>query len=57
VSRSTRLDLAGIGSMVVDELYRSPRILGPEEKAILRPFEDGARSRRFVGGVVLNHLG
>ena len=43
--------------MVVDELYRSPRILGPEEKAILRPFEDGARSRRFVGGVVLNHLG
>jgi len=57
VSRGGRLDLAGIGSMVVDELYRSPRILGPEEKAILRPFEDGARSRTFVGGVVLNHLG
>jgi len=51
------LDLAGIGSMVVDELYRSPRILGPDEKAILRPFEDGARSHAFVGGVVLNHLG
>jgi len=57
VSRAARLDIAGIGSMVVDELYRSPRILGPEEKAILRPFEDGARSRCFVGGLVLNHLG
>jgi sugar/nucleoside kinase (ribokinase family)/D-arabinose 5-phosphate isomerase GutQ len=57
VSRGTRLDIAGIGSMVVDELYRSPRILGPDEKAILRPFEDGARSHAFVGGVVLNHLG
>jgi len=57
VSRSARLDIAGIGSMVVDQLYRSPRILGPDEKAILRPFEDGARSHAFVGGVVLNHLG
>jgi len=57
VSRGARLDIAGIGSMVVDELYRSPRILGPDEKAILRPFEDGARSHAFVGGVVLNHLG
>jgi arabinose-5-phosphate isomerase len=57
VSRSTRLDIAGIGSMVVDELYRSPRILGPDEKGILRRFEDGARSHAFVGGVVLNHLG
>jgi arabinose-5-phosphate isomerase len=57
VSRSSRLDLAGIGSMVVDELYRSPRILGPDEKGMLRSYEDGARSRAFVGGVVLNHLG
>lgn len=57
MSRGARLDLAGIGSMVVDELYRSPRILGPDEKAILRPFENGARSHAFVGGVVLNHLG
>jgi len=57
VSRGARLDIAGIGSMVVDELYRCPRILGPDEKVILRPFEDGARSHAFVGGVVLNHLG
>ncbi|HYB12813.1 MAG TPA: PfkB family carbohydrate kinase [Myxococcota bacterium] len=57
MSEAARLDIAGIGSMVVDELYRSPRILGPDEKTILRPFEDGARSHTFVGGVVLNHLG
>jgi arabinose-5-phosphate isomerase len=57
MSRDRVLDIVGIGSMVVDELYRSPRILGPDEKAILRPFEDGGRTHAFVGGVVLNHLG
>ena len=51
------LDVAGIGSMVVDRLYRIPRILHADEKGILRSFEDGARCRTYVGGVVLNHLG
>ncbi len=51
------LDVVGIGSMVVDRLHRSPRILGGDEKGILRAFETGESARSFVGGVVLNHLG
>jgi ribokinase len=51
------LDVVGIGSMVVDHLYRSPRILRGEEKGILRPHDSGESARSFVGGVVLNHLG
>ncbi len=50
-------DVAGIGSMVVDRLHRIPRVLGPEEKGILRPMPDGKPQQTFVGGVVLNHLG
>ncbi len=52
-----RLDVAGIGSMVVDRFHRAPRILGPDEKCILEPLAGGAPTTRFVGGVVLNHLG
>ena len=47
---------AGIGSMVVDRLHRVPRILGADEKGILRGSAAGVREVR-VGGVVLNHLG
>jgi arabinose-5-phosphate isomerase len=50
-------DVAGIGSMVVDRLHRIPRVLGAEEKGILRPMPDGRPEQTFVGGVVLNHLG
>lgn len=50
-------DVAGIGSMVVDRLHRIPRVLGAEEKGILRPMSDGRPEQTFVGGVVLNHLG
>jgi arabinose-5-phosphate isomerase len=50
-------DVAGIGSMVVDRLHRTPRVLGPEEKGILRLMPDGKPAQTFVGGVVLNHLG
>jgi arabinose-5-phosphate isomerase len=46
----------GIGSMVVDRLHRVPRILGADEKGILRAGKAGVREVR-VGGVVLNHLG
>ncbi|NRA08400.1 MAG: SIS domain-containing protein [Myxococcales bacterium] len=51
------LDLVGIGSMVVDRVHRAPRLLGAEQKAILRDVEDAGPVRRHVGGVVLNHLG
>lgn len=59
------LDVVGIGSMVVDRVHRAPRILGGDEKAILRDVAGGRPGSprpgspvgAFVGGVVLNHLG
>jgi arabinose-5-phosphate isomerase len=56
VSRKPGKPTIGIGSMVVDRLHRVPRILGADEKGILRPGPAGPREVR-VGGVVLNHLG
>ena len=50
-------DVAGTGSMVVDEIHLAPRILGADEKSLLRADEHGDVVRRLVGGVVLNHLG
>jgi ribokinase len=57
MSGGSRRDVAGIGSMVVDRLHRIPRVLGPEEKGILRPMPTCPPEKIFVGGVVLNHLG
>jgi arabinose-5-phosphate isomerase len=48
--------VVGIGSMVVDRVHRTPRILACDEKIALREV-DGGPVRRSVGGVVLNHLG
>jgi arabinose-5-phosphate isomerase len=50
-------DVAGTGSMVVDEIHLVKRILGADEKSLLRADENGSVVRRLVGGVVLNHLG
>lgn len=50
-------DVAGTGSMVVDEIHLTKRILGADEKSLLRTDEEGSVVRRLVGGVVLNHLG
>jgi arabinose-5-phosphate isomerase len=52
-----RLDIVGIGSMVVDRVHRAPRLLGAEQKGILRGVGDAGPVRSHVGGVVLNHLG
>jgi len=57
MNAARRLDLAGIGSVVADRLHRVPRLLGPDEKGILRPMAGGAPTELHVGGVVLNHLG
>jgi arabinose-5-phosphate isomerase len=51
------LDVVGIGSMVVDRVHRAPRLLGSEQKGILRAMADGGPVETHVGGVVLNHLG
>ena len=53
----SRLDAVGIGSMVVDRVHRAPRLLGSEEKGILRDMGGGSPVETHVGGVVLNHLG
>jgi arabinose-5-phosphate isomerase len=55
--RGRDLDVVGIGSMVVDRLHRSPRVLGADEKACLQTLPGGGHRASFVGGVVLNHLG
>ncbi len=57
MSARGRYDLAGTGSMVLDRIFRVPRLLGREEKGPLAapPGEPVAYER--VGGVVLNHLG
>jgi sugar/nucleoside kinase (ribokinase family)/D-arabinose 5-phosphate isomerase GutQ len=47
----------GIGSMVADRLHRVPRILGVDEKGIVRTSESGRTAELRAGGVVLNHLG
>ncbi|MBO0797894.1 MAG: carbohydrate kinase family protein [Blastocatellia bacterium] len=51
-----RFDLVGIGSMVVDLIYRTPRIIGIEEKISLLRHETGEMIRKLVGGVTLNNL-
>ena len=51
------LDVVGIGSMVVDRVHRTPRILGRDAKVVLRDVEAGVPVVSHVGGVVLNHLG
>lgn len=51
-----RFDLVGIGSMVVDMIYRTPRIIGSEEKISLQSYSSGEAVRKLVGGVCLNHL-
>lgn len=54
INRSRRV--VGIGSNVVDVIYRVNRIAGPEEKTYILPDEAGAVVTEMAGGVTLNHL-
>lgn len=54
---SERLQLVGLGSMVVDRLHRAARIVGPDEKGALLPLAEGGSGHSFIGGVILNQLG
>jgi arabinose-5-phosphate isomerase len=56
-SEVEKLDVVGIGSMVVDRVHRTPRVLPADAKAILRDVAGAGPVRAHVGGVVLNHLG
>jgi ribokinase len=55
-SARRRYDLAGIGSMVVDQIFRVPRFGGAEEKVLLEARGGEPLVRTTVGGVALNHL-
>jgi len=51
--RDPKLDVVGCGSMVVDLIYRTPRILRADEKILLHHHgADGQAEQRSVGGVV-----
>jgi sugar/nucleoside kinase (ribokinase family)/D-arabinose 5-phosphate isomerase GutQ len=52
-----RHDVVGTGSMVLDRIFRVPRLLGREEKGQLAAEPGEAVACERVGGVVLNHLG
>lgn len=54
IDRSRRV--VGIGSNVVDVIYRVNRIAGPEEKTYILPDEEGSVVTEIAGGVTLNHL-
>jgi arabinose-5-phosphate isomerase len=51
------LDVAGTGSMVVDEIHLVSRIIGADEKAFVHSAPNAGAVQRCVGGVTLNHLG
>lgn len=51
------LDLVGFGSMVLDRMHRTQRILGPNEKGLLDPVGDGGPVEARIGGLMLNQLG
>lgn len=57
MSAALRLDLVGIGSVVADRMHRVPRLIGADEKIILRPLEGGRAREVHVGGLMLNQLG
>ena len=54
IDRTRRV--VGIGSNVVDVIYRVNRIAGPEEKTYILPDETGSVVTEIAGGVTLNHL-
>ena len=54
IDRTRRV--VGIGSNVMDVIYRVNRIAGPEEKTFIVPDEEGGVVTELAGGVTLNHL-
>ncbi len=54
------LDLVGIGSMVVDRMHRTRRLLSANEKGLLDSVDesgDGGPVQSCIGGLMLNQLG
>ena len=51
------LALVGIGSMVLDRMHRTRRLLGPNEKGLLDLIPNVGPVQTCIGGVLLNQLG
>jgi arabinose-5-phosphate isomerase len=56
-AESDALDLVGIGSMVLDRMHRTRRVLAAGEKGLLDSLEDGSLVEPCIGGLMLNQLG
>lgn len=54
IDRNRRV--VGIGSNVVDIIYRVNKIAGPEEKTYILPNDEDTVFKEVIGGVTLNHL-
>ena len=52
-----KLELVGIGSMVLDRMHRTRRVLGPNEKGLLDDVDTGGPVQTCIGGVLLNQAG
>ena len=50
------LDLVGIGSMVLDRMPRTRRVLAANEKGLLDAVAGGGPVQTCIGGVLLNQL-
>ncbi|MFO0689476.1 MAG: PfkB family carbohydrate kinase [Myxococcota bacterium] len=51
------LDLVGIGSMVVDRMHRTRRVLSANEKGLLESAPGAGPVQSCIGGLMLNQLG
>lgn len=51
------LDLVGIGSMVVDRMHRTRRVLAANEKGLLESAPGSGPVQSCIGGLMLNQLG
>lgn len=56
-SGNDRLDLVGIGSMVLDRMHRTRRVLAANEKGLLDSIGSEGPVQSCVGGLILNQLG
>jgi arabinose-5-phosphate isomerase len=53
---SEELDLVGIGSMVLDRMHKTHRVLGANEKGLLESVGDGGAVQPCIGGLMLNQV-
>ena len=55
-TKESDLDLVGIGSMVLDRMHRTHRVLGANEKGLLESMGDAGAVQSCIGGLILNQV-